>query len=263
MPFATLPDGLRLYYETLGKGEPLLLIAGRNNDHHIWDMVVSDFTRRYQVIVYDACGTGQSDKPKEPPYSTPGFARDAIALLDYLEIKRAHIYGISMGGRVGQWVGIDYPERVGALILACSTVGDAHGVKRSPEVEALLAGGGSLKVLDTFFSRLWLFTHPQFFASMRESQRHPMPAYAEELHTHASESHDAWDRLPEIKAPTLVLHGSEDVITPAANAKILADRIPGAELHLIKGGRHIFFLEYRREVNKLVLDFLKRHPLNR
>src|SRR5574337_759917 len=114
MPFAIAEDGTRLYYEINGAGEPLLLVAGRASDHHLWNLIRGDFARRYQVIVYDPRGTGQSDRPEQPPYSTRGFARDAVAILDHLGIPRAHVYGVSMGGVVGQWLGIDHGDRIGA-----------------------------------------------------------------------------------------------------------------------------------------------------
>jgi pimeloyl-ACP methyl ester carboxylesterase len=120
MPFAVAPDGVKLYYEVVGAGEPFLLVSGQGSDHHGWDEVREDFAERYQSIVYDHRGTGQSDKPEEPPYSTRGFAQDAVAVLDHLGITRAHIYGVSMDGRICQWLAIDYPERVGTDV---STLG--------------------------------------------------------------------------------------------------------------------------------------------
>lgn len=146
MPFVTLLDGVRLYYETQGSGEPLLLVMGRASDHHGWGAVPGDFAARWQVIVYDHRGTGQSDKPQNPPYTTRGFAQDAAALLDHLEIGRAHVYGISMGGMVAQWLAIEHAARVGALVLGCSSAGVAHGVRRSARVEADIASGNMLRV---------------------------------------------------------------------------------------------------------------------
>ena len=139
MPYATASDGVRLYYEEIGAGEPLLLINGQASDHTGWDLVRDDFAAHYRVIVFDHRGTGLSDKLAEPPYSTRGFARDTIAILDSLGIARAHAYGISMGGRICQWLGIDYPDRIGALVLGCTTPGNAHGVRRPPEVDAVMA----------------------------------------------------------------------------------------------------------------------------
>ena len=261
MPFALAQDCARLYYEVSGEGEPLLMIAGRAVDHNIWNLVRVDLAKHYRVIVYDQRGTGQSDKPEQPPYSTPGFARDAVAILDHLDLPRAHVYGISMGGAVGQWLGIEHADRVGALVLACSSPGIAHGVQRSAEVHALLAQPDQLKLLDTFFSRRSAL--PRFFLSMRESVKYPMPEYAERMHAHASEEHDSWERLPSIVSPTLIIHGSDDQVVPVTNAHLLAQRIPGAELYMVRGGRHMFFIEFRAEVNRIVKEFLARHPLNR
>jgi pimeloyl-ACP methyl ester carboxylesterase len=260
MPLAFAQDDVRLYYEVSGAGEPLLLIAGRASDHHLWNLVRGDFANRYRVIVYDQRGTGQSDKPEQPVYSTRGFAQDAIAILDDLGLPRAHVYGVSMGGMVGQWFGIDYPDRIGALVLACTSPGHAHGVPRSAEIQTLIAQSDP-KVVDKFFAHKWVL--PQFSISMRESAKYPMPEYAERLHAQASEQHDSWDYLPAIKAPTLVIHGSDDQIAPVANANLLAERIPGSELYVVQGGRHMFFIEFRAEVDRVVKEFLARHPLNR
>jgi len=260
MPFALAQDGVQLYYEVSGAGEPLLMIAGQANDHHIWNLVQGDFTKHYRVIVYDQRGTGLSDKPDQPPYSTRGFAQDAIAILDDLGLPRAHAYGISMGGAVGQWLGIDHSDRLGALVLGCSSPGIAHGVRRSAEIQALLAQRDQFKVMETFFSHRWAL--PRFFISMRESVKHPMPEYAEQLHANASREHDAWERLPTITAPTLILHGSDDQVVPVANAHLLAERIPGAEIYLVPGGRHLFFIEFRSKVNPVVMQFLRRHSIN-
>ena len=87
------------------------------------------------------------------------------------------------------------------------------------------------------------------------------PPYAQRLHYLASEGHDAWDLLPTIKAPTLVIHGSEDVVNPTANAPLLVSRIPNAELYIVEGGRHGYFLEFREEASRVVNEFLARHPL--
>ena len=108
MAFVTVPDGTHLYYEEVGAGEPLLLISGQGQDHTFWSGVRDDFADHYRVIVYDHRGTGQSDKPDAPPYSTRGFAQDAVALLDHLGVARVHTYGHSMGGRICQWLGIDH-----------------------------------------------------------------------------------------------------------------------------------------------------------
>jgi pimeloyl-ACP methyl ester carboxylesterase len=110
----------------------------------------------------------------------------------------------------------------------------------------------------------WAASHPELLALLEGRARdRPVPPYARRLHYLASEGHDVWDLLPTIKAPTLVVHGSDDLINVAANAPLLAERIPGAVLHIIPGARHAYFWENRPEASQLVLDFLARHPLER
>ena len=267
MPFASC-RGASIGYEEIGSGEPLLLISGQGGDRHGWDSVREDFASRYRVITFDHRGTGESDKPREPEtYTTRGFAQDAVALLDHLGIDRAHAYGISMGGRICQWLGIDHPGRVASPVLGCTTPGNAHGVPRPPDVDARMANRPADPELAIRFlaeqmvSPAYSDAHPEYMELLRERAMNPIPAYAQKLHYLASEGHDSWDLLPTISAPVLAVHGTEDTINPTANAPLLAQRIPGAELYLVNGGRHGYFLEFRQEASALVLDFLERHPI--
>jgi pimeloyl-ACP methyl ester carboxylesterase len=261
MAFAAAHDGTRLYFETHGSGEPLLLISGQASDSTAWDYVREDFAARHRVIVFDHRGTGRSDKPREPEYSTRGFAADAIAIIDHLGIERAHAYGISMGGRVCQWLGIEHANRIGALVLGCTTPGNAHGVAREREVDAAMASGDLSKLYDLMVSPEWAASHREVVANLFTMMKNPIPRYAAQLHYRASEAHDAWDLLPRIRAPTLVIHGSEDRINPTANARLLAERIPNATLHIVTGGRHDYLVEYREEASRVVLEFLENHPI--
>src|SRR5687768_2604867 len=187
MPFAKCND-VSLYYEVHGSGEPLLLVMGQGSDHHGWDRVRDDFAAHHQVIVFDHRGTGQSDKPREPEYSTRGFAADAVALLDFLGIERAHAYGISMGGRICQWLGIDHGGRVGALVLGCTTPGNAHGVRRPAEVDAKMANRPSSPeeavafLAEQMVTPAYLEAHPEYREYLLTRARNPIPAYAQRLH---------------------------------------------------------------------------------
>lgn len=269
MPFFTVHDGTRLFYEVSGEGEPLLLVSGQGSDHSFWNQLRTDLTDRYRVIVYDNRGTGQSDKPSSPPYSTRGFAHDAIQLLDHLGIEQAHAYGISMGGRICQWLGIDHGERIGSLVLSATTPGSAHGVPTSTEVEDVFSKALTntketknimQKMLPYFYSLTWIKSHADVARELFKNL--PIPEYARKLHFQASKEHDAWELLPAITIPTLVIHGDEDQMNPTANAYLLAERIPNSELSIIKGGRHGYFLEFRKEVSSVINDFLLRHPLD-
>ncbi|GHO77704.1 hypothetical protein KSD_54750 [Ktedonobacter sp. SOSP1-85] len=172
----------------------------------------------------------------------------------------------SMGGRVSQWLGIDHGQRVGALVLGATTPGSAHGVPRSAEVNALWTNPPTdpqealEKLGALFYSPGWIASHLEVVKAALQSP--PLPAYVRQLHFQASEEHDAWDLLPTISAPTLVLHGSEDLMNSPANSHLLIERIPGAELSLIEGARHGYLIEFREEARRIVKAFLARHPLS-
>jgi pimeloyl-ACP methyl ester carboxylesterase len=265
MPFITVPDGMRLYYEVSGQGEPLLLVNGQGMDHTSWKTLRDDFTDHYHVIVFDHRGTGLSDKPADPPYTTRGFAHDAIALLNHLGIARTHVYGYSMGGRISQWLGINYGERIGALVLGATSPGSTHGVPRPAEVNALWTNPPAdprealEKMSGLFFSPAWATSHPDVVKAT--FQRLPLPEYVRKMIVQASEEHDAWDLLPRITAPTLIIHGSDDVLNPTGNASLLAERIPNAEVVLFEGARHGYLIEFREEASRIVNAFLARHAL--
>ncbi|GAB2919737.1 alpha/beta hydrolase [Rhodococcus aerolatus] len=263
MPHAPTRDGARIRYDELGHGEPLLLLSGQATDAHGWDGIAESLARHHRVLTYDQRGTGGTEAPEptaEQPWTTRLFAADAAAVLTAARIPRAHLYGVSMGGRVAQWLAVDHARRVGALVLASTTPGDAHGVARDPEVDRLMATAGDLgsavRLLELMASRrflaagTWTAWAPQ-----------PMTAAARAGHFAASQGHDAWDVLPLVTAPTLVLHGDDDRVNVVANAHLLAERVPGAETAIIPGGRHAAIFEMQAQCDALVLGFLARHPL--
>lgn len=256
MPFATAVDGVKLSYQVRGGGQPLVLLQGQANEHRWWDPVRPDFEREFRTVTFDYRGTGGSDKPDEP-YTTRGFAADVLAVLDELGVEKAHVYGTSMGGRVAQWLAADHPERVGSLVLGCSSPGGVHGLERDNDVRRSLAqpdrAAAERALLELMYTPAWLATHPGPHHTVGDPA---MPAYARRRHLAASAGHDSWAALPSIAAPTLVVHGTDDVFNPAANAPLLAGRIPGAELRMIDGARHAYFEEFREVASPLVLDFL-------
>ncbi|MEU9687090.1 alpha/beta fold hydrolase [Amycolatopsis japonica] len=250
---AVAADGTRLAYQWHGTGRPLVLLAGQANDHTWWDRTRGDFP---STITMDYRGTGASDAP-DSAYSTTGFADDVIAVLDGLGVGEADVYGTSMGGRVAQWVAARYPDRVRRLVLGCTTPGGKHGVERSNDVRLALARRSSVEARETLtdlmYTPAWRAANP---GPYRVLGAHGMPPHAVRGHLVASNGHDAWDVLPEISAPTLVLHGDDDLLAPVANAPLLTDRIPDARMHLFAGARHAYFDECRPESSDLVSDFL-------
>jgi pimeloyl-ACP methyl ester carboxylesterase len=252
-----IADDAALYYEVTGHGDTvLLLLAGQSNNHHWWDLPRPDFGAEFRTVTFDHRGTGRSDKPATG-YSTRGFAGDVVAILDELGVGRAHVYGTSMGGRVAQWLAADHPDRVDRLVLGCTSPG-VHGVERGADIRRALAQRDAVAarqaLLDLMYTPDWLATHPGPHNTVGDPD---MPPHARRGHFMASKEHDSWAVLPSITAPTLVVHGADDIFNPAANAPLLAGRIPGARLALVDGARHAYFEEFREIASPLVLDFLR------
>ncbi|WP_405163263.1 alpha/beta hydrolase [Nocardia sp. NBC_01499] len=256
MPYAKAANGVRLAYQIAGEGTPLLLLAGQANNHHWWDGIREDFQGRYRTITLDWRGTGDSDKPDEP-YSTVGFADDVVAVLDDLGIERAAVYGTSMGGRVAQWLAARHPDRVHALVLGCASPGGKHSLERGPDIRKSLINpdpdAARQALLELMYTPEWLARTTGPYNTLGDPA---MPAYAKRRHLMASNRHDAWNVLPDIATPTLIVHGTDDRFNPPANAPLLAERIPHARLRLIPGARHAYFDEFRDVASPLVLDFL-------
>ena len=258
MPHATTSDGVRIAYQVHGDGPPLVLLSGQANDHHWWDGVRDDFAGSRTTVTLDYRGTGESDRPQQP-YSTERFADDVVAVLDDLAVGRADVYGTSMGGRVAQWLAVRHPRRVRALVLGCTSPGGRHSIDRSGDVRRSLIqppAEARQALLELMYTPAWLATHPGPYHTLGDRS---MPPHARRGHLRASDGHDAWDALPGIVAPTLVLHGTDDLLNPTANAPLLAARIPGSRLELIQGARHAYFEERRDLAGPLVLEFLDRN----
>lgn len=253
-------DGTALACQRRGDGYPLVLLAGQANNHHWWDGVRADFHDTHSTITLDTRGTGASGKP-QGPYSTRQFAADVIAVLDHLGIERADVYGTSMGGRVAQWVAADHPDRVRRLVLGCTSPGGPHAVERDASVRRALAQAdpqaSRRALIDLMYSPAWVADHPGPYRVLGDPG---MPPHARHGHLVASNGHDAWDALPRITAPTLLLHGDEDRLTPPDNLPLLAARIPRTASHVFPGARHAYFEERRAEAGALVRAFLDDQP---
>jgi 3-oxoadipate enol-lactonase len=257
MTHATAPDGARIAYQACGSGIPLLLLAGQASSHRWWNGVRDDFEPHRLAVSMDYRGTGDSDKP-DVPYSTQGFAEDAVAVLDDLGVEQADVYGTSMGGRVAQWVAARHPHRVRRLVLGCTSPGGTHGVERSEAVRRALAqpdpAANRRALLDLMYSPHWLERNSGPYWTLGDPD---MPRHARRHHLLASADHDAWDALPHILAPTLVLHGGDDELNPVANAELLASRISQARVQVFPGARHAYFEECRDVASKVVREFLE------
>lgn len=268
MPKATV-NGIGLYYEIHGRGEPLILTAGMGGDHRSWFPQMRDFARHFTVITFDGRGIGKTDRPSGL-YSFGTLAADVIGLLDHLSLDRAHILGESLGGIVAQEVAIGYPQRVRKLILANTSVGRGADMQVHPALMKAYGGpeGATEATFDpskvnvgkamramialSFNSRIYrlgmmlmatLYVKPSAFKGMAEQIQ-------------AISAHSTLDRLQLIQSPTLVITGTGDRIVPPAMSDILVGRIPNARLVKVEGGSHALHVEMKRRFNREVLDFL-------
>ncbi|MHA1595260.1 MAG: alpha/beta fold hydrolase [Candidatus Baldrarchaeia archaeon] len=264
MPYARVRD-INIFYETHGQGFPLVMIMGLGANKDWWPPpMISELSKKYKLILFDNRGAGRSDKP-DVPYTIRMFADDTVGLMDALGIEKAHIFGVSMGGMIAQEVAINYPERVEKLILGCTTCGGKRFVPPSEEVLQSLMKVPSVPpeeaarkyIVPTLFTKEIIEKRKdlvEFFVKVYCIAPTPEHAYRRQLE--AILRHDTCDRLHKIKAPTLILHGEEDVLLPPENSKILAELIPNSKLVIFKGTGHGFIAEAVDEVCKTILEFL-------
>lgn len=270
MPTVKVGD-INMHYEIHGEGEPLLLIMGLGGVAGMWWLQVPAFSQGYRVIIFDNRGVGQTDKP-DIPYSVRMMTNDAAALLEALGIPSAHVYGISLGGLIAQGLALSYPDKVISLVLGATSSGGPYAVAPSPEVSQQLLDMATLppeKAVELFaqicFSPAFIESNPGRVAELLEKGMET-PASSPvgyRRQWEASMRFNAYDQLPQIKAPTLVIAGTDDRLLPAENSRILASRIPNAELVLLDGLGHGYAWEADEKSNQIVLDFLRRHRCSR
>lgn len=264
MPTVKVSD-INMYYETYGAGEPLLLITGLSADLTGWILQTVEFSRTYHVIALDNRGSGRTDAP-DIPYSIEMMADDTAGLLDALNIDQVHILGLSMGGCIAQEFALKYPQRAKSLILA-ATLGRPHPrcfhVLRTL---SMMAREGISRENQIRMQLFWLFTDRFFevpeniqlvFEGMMANP-YSEPLYAYDRKLAALSGFDARHRISQIKAPTLVLVGREDILTPVQLSEELAAGIGGAELVILEGGGHAFSGEISEKFNQAVLEFLAK-----
>lgn len=255
-------DGFEIRAQRGGpKGAPtLLLLQGQANSHRWWTGLRERFEDRMSTLTIDYRGTGGSRGPVAE-WSTETFAADVCDVLDYLGITSTAVYGTSMGGRVAQKLAISRPGMVSALVLACTSPGGELAVERSTETRLSIAraepGEGRRVLHDLFYTPQWPET-PERSHLLGDPTMSRAEARA---HLRVSARHDSSAELGLIEAPTLVLHGDDDLMTPVVNAERLAERIPGADLTTYPGYRHGFFDELADEVTAEVVSHLVAHDV--
>jgi 3-oxoadipate enol-lactonase len=260
--------GRRLAYEELAPAEPagtVLLLCGIGAKRQGWYKQLPVLGQRFRAIALDYRDVGDSD-PAGGPYAIGDVADDVAALAQELRIERASLIGISMGGFIALQLALRQPELVDRLILVVTSAGGASHVSTSPEImrtlmpgeEAFESGAGARRVCSAVAGPGFAERRPEAIDEFAEiAQHNPMhrDAYLRQLA--ACREHDVVDRLGEIHAPTLVIHGEADPLVRVENGRFLAERIPGARLIEYEGIGHIPEVECADEFNRDLMAFLE------
>ena len=251
-----------LDYERGGEGPPLLAIMGMSGTLLHWtEPFLAPLRERFDVIVFDHRGVGAST-PLEGPITIREMAQDAAALLRALEIERAHLLGISMGGMIAQELVLAEPALIDTLTLGCTYCGGPDSTYgSSPARDALfeaMQSGDRERTLRAGFEanlspvaaadpELW-----RTFHEIAERRAVAVPVIMAQLTAIAG--HDTHARLPDVKAPTLVIHGSVDEMLDVENGRLIASLIPGAQLEVMDGVGHLFFWEQPARSAELISE---------
>lgn len=269
MPLQAVRTGVTLNYEVLGEGDPLLLIMGTSGSIQLWGTMLPRLAEHYRVIAFDNRGLGGSERG-DGPITVASLAEDASALLEALDVPRAHVMGWSLGSAVIQELALAHPQQVASAVLY-ATWARCDGFQRSilaalrlpyvvRNMEAALAASGlafSPQLLD----------HPDF-GQLLEPMLPAFPQNEEQMQVTVEQwdadlAHDTLDRLGGIQAPSLVVVGEQDLLTPPWQAKAVADGIPGARYELVPGpgSSHGMHIERPDDLLKIVSGFLDEHRL--
>ncbi len=253
----------RIHYHVHGEGEPLLLIAGLASDLYTWKKALPKLEKHHQVIVFDNRGSGLTET-SAAAFSIATLSDDAATLLHALGIEKAHVVGWSMGGNVAQELALGHPEKVGALVLMSTFM--KRPDRSSFALEVLIHSVREGASMETFMMMLqaWCSTNPAFqdkrasWDKMTSADDRPfIEGFARQKQ--ALDGFDSRTRAKNIALPTLVVHGTDDIMVPFAFGQDLAAQIRGASLHQVAGAGH--FLP-ASEWTGPVLDFIARHPLS-
>ena len=258
-------NDINIYYEIHGEGFPLVMILGFVENVFWWHHdLISKLSEEFKVVLFDNRGAGRTDKPRND-YSIKLFADDTVGLMDALKIEKAHVFGHSMGGCTAQELVLNYPEKVGKLILCSTSCGGSKQVIGSEYAWRLITG--QLKqyrifelvngIMEILFTEEFIQNNPKMVKeTYQKIVRAPIPIHAYRRQFKALMSFSAWVKLKRVKSPTLILHGKHDILLPSQNADILANRIPGSKKIIFENSNHGPHFDNVEELAQIMLDFL-------
>jgi 3-oxoadipate enol-lactonase len=255
----TFINGIDLHYNIYGSGAPIILVHGLGMDQGMWDLQAPEFSRNYQVIIYDLRGHGQSESP-DYSYSIDLFADDLHHFLRYLGLKKSAALGLSLGGRIVLRFALKYPEETRALLLAdAQSETPEESKQRFRELVEVVRRQGMGPAAEVFFSwpllQRFAQLNPERF--QKEKARFAKSSAVGFIHSclAIAQMEPLTDRLGEIKAPTLALAGEKDEpFLPYLD--IYSRRIPNCKKLTIPRAGHLSNIENPQAFNQAVLSFL-------
>ena len=261
-----LINGVELAYELRGSGDPMVMIHGAQGDQSMFSGLAAAFARDYRVLTFDQRGSGLSAKP-DMPYSIAMFADDTAALMDHLSMASAHIIGVSMGGMIAQEFALKHPRKVRSLVLGCTTPGSPNAIRAGGDAltnaystKPMTAEERGKALAEVAFSKPYLATHPEVIDNMIESRRQrPIDNVGFAHRMKAAGAHNTYDRINEIRCPTLVITGKDDALIAWENSRVIAERIPGAELVVLEPAGHCFWMEQPEKTHDAISRFVHKH----
>lgn len=251
---------VHIAWERRGEGFPLVLVQGLGYARWGWEPVSDRLAEHYEVILFDNRGIGESDAPLGA-YSAAEMAEDTVRVLDEAGVERAHVVATSLGGMVAQELTLAVPERVEKLVLVCTTPGGPNAAPMPEQTVRLMATAPTLEptiALRKFVENALAADPPngivERILAHRLKTNQPLSTWLSQAA--AGMTFDAWDRLPDLQTPTLIVHGTADVVVDPANAELLAERIPNARVELFPGCGHLLFWEQPERFVRVVEEFL-------
>ena len=226
MPKIQVND-IEIYYEIHGEGFPIVMIHGFSANLDWWPQsLISELSKTFKVFIFDNRGAGRTDK-SDMEYSIRLFADDTAGLMDALNIKKAFIIGLSMGGMIAQELTLNYPEKVEKLILCGTYCGGSKSTLPSEETMSILMRDREIisqeeavrEWIPLLFSKDFIMKNPEYIENLvKRALIAPIPPYNYQLQESATFHFNLGRKLKEIKTPTLILHGEKDTMLSSENA---------------------------------------------
>ena len=256
--YLTVDDGCRLAYRFDGPADAPVVVLSNSlgTAMEMWAAQVPALTQRHRVLRFDSRGHGRSTVPAGA-YSMDRLGRDVVGLIDGLGLERVSFCGLSMGGMIGQWLGVRAPERLVRLALCNTAAYMGPPSNWSARIDTVLASGMPTMVdavIERWFTRPFRDAAPDAIAPVRAMLLATDPiGYAGACA--AIRDMDQRPTAPLIKAPTLVIGGDHDPATPPATAVWLTEAIPGARLTMLEAA-HLSNIEQAERFTATLIDFL-------